>query len=195
MPVLVAHATKHGSTRGIAERIAERLCAAGLTAEALPVAGVRDFRGYDAVVLGSAIYMFHWLGEARSFARRHRADLAARPLWLFSSGPLGPEPLDKGGRDKLEVSGPRELGELRRDLNPRDHRVFWGAWSRDNRPIGFWERLTYVLPALRAGLPDADFRDWPNIEAWADEIAAELSPAVRGARQASGRGQGSAIPL
>jgi menaquinone-dependent protoporphyrinogen IX oxidase len=97
MPVLVAHATKHGSTRGIAERIAERLCAAGLTAEALPVAGVRDFRGYDAVVLGSAIYMFHWLGEARSFARRHRADLAARPLWLFSSGPLGPEPLDKGG--------------------------------------------------------------------------------------------------
>jgi hypothetical protein len=52
-----------------------------------------------------------------------------------------------------------------------------------------------VLPALRAGLPDADFRDWPNIEAWADEIAAELSPAVRGARQASGRGQGSAIPL
>jgi menaquinone-dependent protoporphyrinogen oxidase len=175
MPILVAYASKHGSTKEIAERIAGRLSKAGLQAEALPVRDVSDVKPYDAVVLGSALYMFHWLGEARAFARRHRADLSARPLWLFSSGPFGPEPLDKEGRDKLGISGPRELDELRRDLNPRDHRVFWGAWDRRNKPIGFWERLVNLMPAGRASMPDSDFRDWPNIEAWADGVAAELA--------------------
>ncbi len=174
MSILVAYASKHGSTQEIAERIAERLRAADLEAEALPVGDVRDVQRYDAVVLGSAVYMFHWMGEAKSFAGRHRADLAARPLWLFSSGPFGPEPLDKEGRNKLEISGPRELDDLRSSLGPREHRVFWGAWDRKNKPIGFWERLVHLMPAGRASLPDADFRDWPNIEAWADGIAAEL---------------------
>jgi menaquinone-dependent protoporphyrinogen oxidase len=174
MSVLVVYASKHGSTKEIAERIAGRLREGGLTAEALSVRVVGDVKPYDAVVMGSALYMFHWLGEARSFARRHRAELAARPLWLFSSGPFGPEPVDAQGRDKLAISGPRELDELRASLRPRDHRVFWGAWSRANKPIGFWERLVNVMPAGRASMPDADFRDWPNIDAWADGIAAEL---------------------
>jgi menaquinone-dependent protoporphyrinogen oxidase len=182
MKTLVAYATKHGSTKGIAERIAARLRAAGLEAEVLPVGEVADVKAYDAVVLGSALYMFHWLAEAKSFAGRNRQDLAARPLWLFSSGPFGPEPLDKEGRDKLTVSGPKELDELRASLRPRDHRVFWGAWDRRNKPIGFWERMVNLMPAGRAGMPDADFRDWPNIEAWADGIAAELTGRSRTAR-------------
>jgi menaquinone-dependent protoporphyrinogen oxidase len=180
MRVLVAYASKHGSTEGIAERIAARLCAAGLKAEAVPVGKVRDLSSFDAVVLGSALYMFHWLGEAKAFANRNRSALAGKPVWLFSSGPFGPEPLDQQGRDKLEVSGPRELDELRQTLQPRDHRVFWGAWSRANKPIGFWERMVNLMPAGKAGLPDADFRDWPNIEAWADGIAAELSKTAPG---------------
>ena len=86
------------------------------------------------------------------------------------------------GKNKLEVSGPKELDELRRTLNPRDHRVFWGAWDRRNKPVGIWERMVHLMPAGRASMPDSDFRDWPNIEAWADGIAAELSvrpPIVR----------------
>jgi len=173
--VLVAYASKHGSTKEVAERIAEKLGAAGLKATALPVSAVRDVGGYDAVVLGSALYMFHWMKDAKSFARRNRAALAGRPLWLFSSGPFGPEAVDKEGRDKLEVSGPRELDELREMLHPRDHRVFFGAWDRRNKPIGFWERMVNVMPAGRASMPDGDFRDWPMIDAWADGIAAELS--------------------
>jgi menaquinone-dependent protoporphyrinogen oxidase len=180
MRVLVAYASKHGSTREIAGRIAARLSGAGLQAEALPVGEVRDLASFDAVVLGSALYMFHWLGEAKAFARRNRAALAGKPVWLFSSGPLGPEPLDRQGRDKLEVSGPRELDELRQTLRPRDHRVFWGAWSRASKPIGFLERAVLALPAGRASLPDADFRDWPNIDAWADDIAAGLSKKTPG---------------
>ncbi len=89
MPVLVAYASKHGATAGIAERIAERLRAAGLEAEARPVKAVRDVAAYDAFVIGAAAYMFHWMKEATAFVRRHRTLLATRPVWLFSSGPLG----------------------------------------------------------------------------------------------------------
>jgi menaquinone-dependent protoporphyrinogen oxidase len=171
MTTLVAFASKHGGTRGIAERIAERLQAAGLEAELVPVGRVRDLTAYDAVILGSALYMFHWMSEARSFASQNRGVLSRKPLWLFSSGPL--ELVDKQGRDQLEVSGPSEIDDLRR-LDPRDHQIFFGAWSREYRPVGFMERFVNLMPAARAAFPESDLRDWPRIEAWADGIAAEI---------------------
>lgn len=83
MNVLVVCASRHGATAGIAERIAAALRATGLQAEARPVTEVRDLGPYDAVVLGGAAHMFHWLKDATAFARRHRAELgageAARP--------------------------------------------------------------------------------------------------------------------
>ena len=89
MKVLVTYATRHGATAGIATRIAETLTASGHDATAEPVEGVTDIAGYQAVVLGGAAYMSRWLTPAVRFARRHHADLATRPVWLFSSGPLG----------------------------------------------------------------------------------------------------------
>src|SRR5262249_59264129 len=83
MSVLVAYATKHGATHGIAERIAERLRAAGLDAEVRSITDAPDPARYDAVVLGSAAYLGSWQTEATAFARRHRAALADRPVWLF----------------------------------------------------------------------------------------------------------------
>jgi len=174
MRVLVAYASKHGSTKGIAERIGERLAAAGLAVDVLPV-GKLDVSAYDAVVLGSAVYMFHWMGEARSFAKNNRAAIAGKPVWLFSSGPFGDEKVDKQGRDVLTVAGPREIDELRTLLSPRDHRVFWGAWDASYKPIGFMEKLTMAMPAARNSFPSGDKRDWPEIEAWADGIAAALA--------------------
>jgi menaquinone-dependent protoporphyrinogen oxidase len=174
--ILVAYASKHGSTRGIAERIADRLRAAGLEADVLPVKAVRDLATYDAFVLGSALYMFHWMKEARSFAGRNRGVLARKPIWLFSSGPI--ETVDKQGRDPLQVSGPKEVEQLREMLRPRDHQVFFGAWDRLNKPIGFTERVVNMMPAARAAFPDADLRDWSRIEAWADGIAQELQKAT-----------------
>ena len=106
MSVLIAYATRHGATRGIAERIAERLRVAGLDAEARPVAGVRDAKRYDAFVVGGAAYMFHWLGAATSFVERNRQLLAERPTWLFSSGPIGTDLVDKDGRDVFETMIP-----------------------------------------------------------------------------------------
>lgn len=116
----------------------------------------------DAVVLGSAIYIGRWLKEATEFTRRHRASLAERPLWLFSSGPLGTEVVDNEEQ-------PKELSELLEMLEPRDHRLFYGALTRD--ALGFGERM--VVKAVRA--PEGDYRDWDEIQAWAAAIAAELA--------------------
>jgi len=162
MRVLVTYATKHGSTREIAEAIAATISGHGIVAEVLPVEDVAEIGSYDAVVLGSAIYMGRWLKEATEFTRRHRASLAERPLWLFSSGPLGTEVVDNEEQ-------PKELSELLEMLEPRDHRLYYGALTRD--ALGFGERM--VVKAVRA--PEGDYRDWDEIQAWAAAIAAELA--------------------
>jgi menaquinone-dependent protoporphyrinogen oxidase len=179
MKVLVAYATRHGATRGIAERIADRLRAAGLEADARPVAEVRDLGPYGAVVVGGAAYMFHWLKDATSFVRKNQAELGRRPVWLFSSGPIGTDLVDKDGRDVFEASEPKELPELGALVGARGTRVFFGAWDPKAPPIGIAERFMRFIPAS-ADLPAGDFRDWPAIEAWADEIARDLAAVPAG---------------
>lgn len=159
--ILVAYASKHGATEGIAQAIAERLGERGRQAEARNVEEIEDLGDPEAVVLGSAIYAGSWIKDAASFAERHRDELAAKPVWLFSSGPLGTEEED-------EEQQPRQLADLQAQLSPRDHRVFFGALDREK--LGFAERM--IVKAVKA--PDGDFRDWDAIRAWADDIAAEL---------------------
>jgi menaquinone-dependent protoporphyrinogen oxidase len=175
MSVLVAYATRHGATRGIAERIAERLRSQGLDAEAHAVGEVRDPARYEAFIVGGAAYMFHWLGGATSFVERNHKLLADRPTWLFSSGPVGTDLVDKQGRDVLETTVPKEFAKLREQVHPRGEKIFFGAYDPGAKAIGMAERFMTLMPAsARDGLPKGDFRDWPAIDAWADEIAAGL---------------------
>lgn len=174
MTVLVAHASRHGSTAGIAEQIAAGLREAGLEAVAQPVRSVRDVSRYDAFVIGGAAYMFHWMKEATAFVRRHRAVLARRPVWLFSSGPLGTDLVDEQGRDIFEATRPKEFDELEALVRPRGSKVFFGAWDPSAPVVGWGERFLRLMPAARASLPVGDFRDWPAIHAWAVEIATAL---------------------
>jgi len=177
MKVLVTYASRHGATAGIAERIATTLEGAGFAVDQLPVTAVKALDGYDAFVVGSATYMFHWLAEATSFVHRNRSALAAKPVWLFSSGPLGTDALDSKGRDQKVVTIPREIDSLVADVHPRDHRVFFGAYHPEQKPKGLAERFMSLMPAAKAALPTGDFRDWPDIEAWAASIAEALGAA------------------
>jgi menaquinone-dependent protoporphyrinogen oxidase len=127
MPVLVAYASKHGATQGIAGRIAASLRTAGCTVEVRSVNDAGDLAAYDAFVIGSATYEFHWRKEATEFVRSNTKLLAARPVWLFSSGPLGTEPADTNGRDLRTVTVPKEIPEFTEALHPRGHHVFFGA--------------------------------------------------------------------
>jgi menaquinone-dependent protoporphyrinogen oxidase len=160
--ILVAYASKHGSTQGIAEHITRRLTERGLPVEIRPAEGVVDIGVPDAVILGSAVYAGSWMKEASEFARRFTDVLSAVPVWLFSSGPLG-ERVDD------DEEQPRQLAEFRETVRPRGHEMFFGAL--DLGQLSFGERM--IAKAVKA--PEGDFRDWDAIAAWADSIADELA--------------------
>lgn len=163
MTILVTAASRHGGTAGIAEAIARALTDDGLEAVVLAPQAVESVAHYEAVVLGSAVYMGHWLEPAMRFAEEHRADLRGRPVWLFSSGPVGDPP--------KPVADPIDVADLVTATGARDHRQFAGRLDR--RDLGVGERV--VTGALR--VPLGDFRPWPAIEAWAAYIARSLEPA------------------
>lgn len=171
MKVLVAYASKAGSTKGIAEFIGEKLREHGLEAEVQPAESVEDLAPYDAFVVGSALYQFHWMKEAKQFVSRNSSDLAKRPVWLFSSGPTGTKTTDSKGRDLRETSGPKEIEELRETTDARDHRVFFGAIFPDRLKgtVGWFAKW---IPKEDVG----DFRNWKEIETWVEGIAQELHP-------------------
>jgi len=165
MRILIAVASRHGGTRGIAEAIGQELRTAGHSVTVEHAGGAMSVEGYDAALVGSAVYMGAWLPAARQFVERHAAALTAMPVWLFSSGPLGDDP----------QPGPplAHLDALMQETGAREHRIFVG--KLDKGEIGFGERV--VAQAVKA--PEGDFRDWAAIRAWADQIAAALAaPAV-----------------
>lgn len=159
MKVLVAVASRHGSTREIAGAIADELRAAGLDVDCREAGEVTDVAGYDAAVLGSAVYMGSWQPDALRLVERHREGLAGIPVWLFSSGPLGSDD---------PRFHPRQIPDLMQATHARDHRIFAGRL--DASTLSLSERL--VVRAVRA--PEGDFRDWAAMRGWAREIAATL---------------------
>ena len=127
MNVLVAYSSRHGATAEIAEHIATHLTESGVPATAASVHDVRGLEGYDAVVLGASAYMFRWQKEAVRFAKQHSEYLASHLLWLFSSGPIGPNLVNEHGVDALVASRPKEFDDLTDLLHPIADKVFFGA--------------------------------------------------------------------
>jgi menaquinone-dependent protoporphyrinogen oxidase len=162
MKVLVTAASRHGSTAEIAAAIARVLRLRGLAADLLEPAEVCDLSEYDAAVLGSAIYAGRWMGPATDLVERCRPQLAGRPVWLFSSGPVG--------NPENPVQGPSVSG-LIEHTGALGHRVFAG--KLDKAELGRLERT--MVRAVRA--PEGDYRQWGSIIEWATEIADALTSA------------------
>ncbi len=160
--MLVTYASKHGSTKGIAETIGRRLRERGADVEVRPVGEVDGLERYDGVVLGSAVYIGSWMKEAQRFLDRHAEDLRRVPVWLFSSGPTGTDGDAEALLDKQE----RRL----EGIGARDHHVFRGALHLDG--LGFLERGI----VKKAKTPLGDFRDWTDVVCWADSIAGSADP-------------------
>jgi menaquinone-dependent protoporphyrinogen oxidase len=184
--VQIVYGSRHGGTRGIAERIGEVLRASGIDATTEGAQGADAFPDADAFVVGSGVYMGSWLKEPLEFLARHQALLATRPVWLFSSGPLRGSTKEKPAVDPVEnalgpLDGPGSGGRKRVEalssaIGVRGHEVFFGAFDPTDSPKAMSERLVRLMPAAKAILPPGDFRDWPAIEAWAREIAMGLVP-------------------
>jgi menaquinone-dependent protoporphyrinogen oxidase len=175
MRVLVVCASRYGFTKGIAERIAQTLNESGHQAGVVPASHAGRLDGYDAFVVGSALYMFSWMKEAKDFVLRNQAILSTKPVWLFSSGPIGTSTIDEHGRDVRETAGPKELPEFVAAVHPREHRVFFGGF--DHTKLNVAHRVVYAMPAAKKLFVDGDFRDWEEIQRWAKSIAAALVPA------------------
>lgn len=171
MSVLVTYASKHGATEEIAERIAAKLRQLGQDVEVRPVEAVEaagDLQQYEAVVIGSAVYFGAWMKEAIAFVRANRKALAARPVWLFSSGPTG----EAAPPDQPDQPDPKQIAELNAAIRPQEHRMFGG--ELDYHKLSFPERM--IIKGVKA--PEGDFRDWDAIEAWSESIGRALAPST-----------------
>ena len=161
MKVLVSAGSKHGSTLEIAQAIGDEVARRGHEVTVASAEDVEGLSGFEAAVLGSGVYAGHWLPAARELVAKVSTELAAIPVWLFSSGPVGDPP--KPEEDAVDVAG------LMTTAGAVDHRVFSGHIDPDK--LGFAERA--IVKALR--VPVGDYRDWETITAWAGEIALSLA--------------------
>ncbi|MDO8213568.1 flavodoxin domain-containing protein [Conexibacter sp. CPCC 206217] len=166
--VLVVHASRNGATRGVAQRIAERLQERGRPVDLRAADELADFTPYDAVVLGSAIYDRSWLPRAETLVRRNLGALAGRPVWLFSLGSI-PDTRPLVGR--LAKHSPKGIRAIEDAIRPRGYRVFGGVIRREQWP--WYGRLLVRATGGHVG----DNRDWDEIDAWAAEISRALRAA------------------
>lgn len=178
MRVLVTAATRHGSTQMIANEITRGLRDRGIQVDCLVPDEVKSLQGYDAVIAGSAVYTRHWMKPATTFVDRLKSELVDRPVWLFSSGPVGiPAVPDTETVDTQVIAAA---------VHAREHRSFTGSLDRDH--LNLAERVMVNL----VHAPSGDFRDWDAVQEWTASIAqallaSELNEPVSGGVGRAGR--------
>jgi len=166
--ILIAYATRYGSTQEVAEAIAATLHERGLEVELQPVRKVRTLEGYGPVVLGAPLYMFHWHKDALRFISQHRKALAERPVAIFALGPFSND--EKEWQD-VRAQLDKELAKFPW-LTPAALEIFGGKFDPTNLRFP-WN----LVPALKQ-MPASDIRDWTAIRAWASNLAEKLQPAL-----------------
>jgi menaquinone-dependent protoporphyrinogen oxidase len=157
--VLVASSSRHGATDELARALAATIAGQGLAVDVRGMDDVDTVFPYDALVLGSAVYMGRWTAEARRFVDLHEPGIRTRPTWLFSSGPIG----------ELAGAAPFDAEELLRRTGAREHHLFGGRLAKEQ--LGLRERAVAGL----LHVPEGDDREWAAAAAWATAIARTLA--------------------
>ena len=165
MTVLVAYGSKRGGTRGIAETIGEVFKERGLTADVRDVRDVSSLSGYDAVIVGGALYAMRWHRSARRFVKRNARSLGEMPVWLFSSGPLDASATER------EIAPVRQVQSLMERVAAEGHATFGGRLEAD--ATGF---PASAMAKKHAG----DWRDQAQVRRWANGVANRLTPSRTG---------------
>ncbi|GAA4990101.1 flavodoxin domain-containing protein [Kitasatospora paranensis] len=160
--ILVAYGSKHGATAGIADEIGRTLTEDGFETSVVPAGKVRDVTGFDAVVLGSALYAGHWQHDALACARHNADALAQRPVWLFSSGPVD------SSAEQHDIPPVRGASKEMKRLHARGHVTFGGSMTA--------ETPGFIAHSLVKHGKGGDFRNPERIREWAHGIARELQP-------------------
>jgi Flavodoxin len=176
-PILVAYATRYGSTKEVADTVAATLREQGLEAEVTAAREVRSLDGFGAVVLGTPLYFGALHKDVRALLERHQAALERTPLALFALGPISADEGVEGSRKQLDAA----LAKLPW-LSSVATEVFVGTY--DAARLGFKDKMVAALPASPLhGEPAHDERDWDAIRGWARALGARLqTPALTLAR-------------
>ena len=161
-PILVAYATRYGSTEEVAEQVAATLRECGHAVDLKRAREVRTVEGYGAVVLGAALYIYRWHRDARRFLSRHRQALADRPVVVFALGPVQDEEEQfQDARSQLD----KQLAKFPW-FTPVAVEMFGGKFDP--------AKLPFPLNRFAGSEPASDIRDWEAIRAWANELPAVL---------------------
>jgi menaquinone-dependent protoporphyrinogen oxidase len=171
--ILIAYATRSGSTAEVAEAVGATLRDAGLMTDVLPMRLVESLKGRTAVILGAPLYIGRFPDEFHKFITRYHNELAPMRPSCFVLGPTRTEPKDfVAARDQAT----RQLDQYRW-FHPAGLQIFGGRWDINSLPFPF--SLARHIPMLPLNkIPGADIRDWATIRNWADGIARELKPAA-----------------
>ena len=159
MRILVTYGSKRGGTEGIARMLGSVLAECGLTVDVEPPGNVQGLEGYDAVVIGGALYANRWPGDIRRFVKRNAKSLRVKPVWMFSSGPLGGNAAEEDKPPTLQV---RTLMDR---ADAKEHVTFGGRLTSDAK--GF-------IASRMARSVAGDWRDPRRIHAFAESIARSL---------------------
>lgn len=161
MRVLVVFGSKRGGTEGIAREVGETLHQAGHEVDVRPAAEPDGLRGWDAVVVGGALYAARWQRSARRFVQRHVDELERMPVWFFSSGPLD----DSASKAQIEPTA--QVRRLMERVHARKHVTFGGRLTADAKGV-----IAHAMVKQGRG---GDFRDMSAVRDWGMGLASELA--------------------
>ncbi len=161
--ILVAYASRAGSTGEVAETTGQVLCEAGAAVDVRLAKDVTDLSPYRAVVVGSGIRVGKWLPEAVGFVEKHRGVLSQVPVAYFAVCLTLKEDTEENRREVAAYLDP-----VREVVQPVDVGLFAGVMDYGKLPFIF--RL--MMKAMKS--PEGDFRDWEAIRDWAGQVRARL---------------------
>ena len=167
--VLVAYASRTGSTAEVAEAIGKTLAESGLAVDVRDMKSVTDLTPYRAVVAGSAINGAKWLPEAMNFLRVHRSALAARPFAAF----LVCITLGRSDADKMRSAVSEWMAPVRSLVTPVSEGLFAGRLDLGSASFSL-STLMFRAAVAFGALPQGDHRDWNAVRAWAQSTRARL---------------------
>ncbi|MBN1285421.1 MAG: flavodoxin domain-containing protein [Anaerolineae bacterium] len=168
--ILVAYASRTGTTAGVAEAIGKTLVENGAVVDVRPVQEVTDLTPYRAVVVGSAIQGAKWLPEAMRFVETHRAALWQKPFAAFLVC------MTLGMPNKNYHAHVAEwLGPVRKLVPTVSEGLFAGKTMEAGNAPSFTGRVMLRISILLGFLSKGDHRDWDKIRAWAVELAPLLT--------------------
>ena len=153
--LLVAYATRAGSTAEIAAAIGESLRQRSFAVDVKPIKDKPSLTDYQTIILGSAIRMGKWLPEATKFIEANQATLSQLPVALFTV-----HMLNVGEDETSRAARLAYLTSIRPLLNGAEEVYFEG--KMDLTRLSAFDR--FIAKMVKA--VDADRRDWGKIRAW-----------------------------